>query len=446
LKKIRKYFLPGLKRWIFFMPIGLIAIAFGIALVFKAHPVTRIAQFTWNTLSYIADHVPPTASGIVSIILGIFLLAYAVFRSSKQVLNIVAPDQNSLLDTLDRMHMANKGVKIVAIGGGTGLSNMLKGLKVYSSNITAVVTVADDGGSSGRLRESLNIVPPGDIRNCIAALAHDDEVITQLFQYRFDEDSPKDLQNHSFGNLFLTALVELGGSRNMADAVKQACKILKTRGKVLPVSNTPMNLEAYLEDGRLIKGESAIPEAGGKIKKLFCTPPIPPILPEVIDAIKEAEIIVYGPGSLYTSIIPNLLVPELIKSISKSSALKIYICNVMTQPGETSGYTAANHVEAIKEHTQEYNADFSKLLDYIVVNNSSPHKKQLEKYAADNQYPVEVDQASLKNLGLKIFPTNLIQRGNLVRHNPSKLAKSIMEIYSSNLGHKSKLIRMMLNK
>lgn len=437
--------MPGLKRWIVLIPFGLVMISIGLALVFKAHPVARIAQAIWWTLSFIADHVPPTISGIVAIILGLFFLVFSFFKSNKQILNIVAPDQNSLLETLDRIHMASKGVKTVAIGGGTGLANMLKGLKLYTNNITAIVTVADDGGSSGRLRKTMNIVPPGDIRNCIAALSQDDEVITQLFQYRFDDDAPSDLQNHSFGNLFLTALVELGGSRNMADAVKQACRILKARGRVLPISNEPMNLEAELEDGRIIRGESQIPEAGGKIKELRSSTPLPPILGEVLDAIKEAEIIVYGPGSLYTSIIPNLLMSDLVKAIAKSSAIKIYVCNVMTQAGETSGYNAYDHVKAIQEHTEKYCKDFTKLVDYIVVNNASPEKRQLDKYSADDQYPVDFDPISLKELGLKIFPTNLLQKGNLVRHNPHKLAKSIMEIYAKNLKQKRHFIQKLLS-
>lgn len=445
-KVFRKYSLPGLKRWFFIVILGLITLIFGLALVFKAHPVTRIAQFTWNTLSFIADNIPPTISGIITISLGIFLLIYSFFKANKQILTLVAPDESSLLETLDRALMENKGIKIVAIGGGTGLSNMLKGLKNYTSNITAVVTVADDGGSSGRLRKTMDIVPPGDIRNCIAALSHDDEVITQLFQYRFDKESPQDLQNHSFGNLFLTALVELGGSRNMADAVKHACRILKARGSVLPVSNTPMQLIAEMEDGRKILGESKIPEANGRIKKLSCEESIPVVLPEVIDSIKDSEIIILGPGSLYTSILPNLLVPDLVTAISQSTAIKIYVCNVMTQPGETTNYSVSDHVQALREHTQNVVEDFSKLVDYVVVNDSSPHKKQLEKYKADNQHPVELEYGLVKELGLKIYPTNLLQKGDFVRHNPYKLSKAILEIYSKQLRRKNRAIRKLLRK
>ncbi len=436
----RKYSFPGLKRWIFSAILGLLTISFGVALILKAHPITVMAQSTWNFMSYIADKVPPTVSGIVAVSIGIFLLLYAFFRANKQVLSLVAPDESSLFETLDRAMMENRGTKIVAIGGGTGLSNMLKGLKTYSSKITAVVTVADDGGSSGRLRETMDIVPPGDIRNCIAALSHDDEVITQLFQYRFDEDAPQDLKNHSFGNLFLTALVELGGSNNMADAVSQACRILKARGRVLPVSNEPMNLVAQMEDGTVVEGESNIPNAQGKISWLKSTEPLPEILPEVIAAINEAELIVMGPGSLYTSIIPNLLFPQLVDAIAKSSATKVYICNVMTQPGETGGLSASEHVKAILKHTDAG----SNLLDYVIVNNELPYKKQLDKYKADSQFPVEFDYHEIKELGLKIYPTDLLQKGNLVRHNPYKLAKAIMKIYEKELRHRDKEIRQLI--
>lgn len=445
-RAFRKYSLPGLKRWIFFLVLGLLAVTFGVALVFKAHPVTRIAQASWSILSWVADHVPPTISGVVAISIGVFVLLYSFFNANKQVLNLVAPEESSLFETLDRAHMESKGSKIVAIGGGTGLSNMLKGLKSYTSNITAVVTVADDGGSSGRLRESMDIVPPGDMRNCIAALSYDDEVITQLFQYRFDDEAPKDLQNHSFGNLFLTALVELGGSKSMSDAANHACKILKTRGQVMPVSNTPMHLIADMEDGRTIEGESNIPNAQGKIQKLYCKEPIPEILPDVIEAIKEAEIIILGPGSLYTSIIPNLLVPELVEAIAASDATKIYVCNVMTQPGETTSYAVTDHMDAIHRHTKAYAEDFSDLVNYVVVNDTSPHKKQLEKYKADDQHPVEFDEKRIKAQfpPMQVFPTNLLQKGNLVRHNPYKLAKAIMEIYSKELRKKNREIKKLI--
>jgi uncharacterized cofD-like protein len=209
----------------------------------------------------------------------------------------------------------------------------------------------------------------------------------------------------------------------MADAVRQACNILKTRGIVLPVSNIPMSLVAKMADNSIVRGESKIPKANGKIKKIFCEEPIPPVLPQVIEAIKLAELIILGPGSLYTSVIPNLLVPDLLQAIDKSKAPKVYICNVMTQPGETNNYSVSDHVKAILDHTEQG----QKIIDYVVVNNAEPDKNQLAKYKADGQYPVEVDLAELKKLGVKVISANLLNKGNLVRHNPKKLAKTIMK-------------------
>lgn len=421
---VRKYSLPGLKRWLFFSATGLIIVGIGLALIFKAHPVTLAANFIWDILSWVADYVPPTVSGIVAIVLGAFFLIFAFFSANKRVLNLVAPNESSLFETLDRYHMEGKGLKIVTIGGGTGLSNMLRGLKNITSNITAVVTVADDGGSSGRLRKEMDIVPPGDIRNCIAALAADEEIITKLFQYRFGQAASADLRGHSFGNLFLTALVELGGSKNMAEAVNNACSILKTRGRVLPVSNEPMFLIAEMEDGAIVEGESKIPEAEGKIKELRCKKPKPHILPDVLEEIKDADLIVLGPGSLYTSIIPNLLVPELTEAIHKSSATKIYVCNVMTQPGETTGFSVGDHVRVLNKH-----ASGKKVFDYVIANDALPEKRQLQKYKEQEQFPVEIDSEVIQELGVEIYSTNLIQKGDLVRHNFRKLTKAIMNIY-----------------
>lgn len=433
---LRKYSLPGLKRWLTFAFVGLICIAFGIALIVKAHPVTFFFNIIWAILSWVADIVPPTVSGIVTIVIGGGFLVFALFMSSKQVLNLVAPDESSLLDTLDRHYMEGKGINVVVIGGGTGLSNMLRGLKMLTSNITAVVTVADDGGSSGRLRDSMNMVPPGDIRNCIAALARDDEVITDLFQYRFEEDASEDLRGHSFGNLFLTALVELGGSKNMADAVKNACSILKTRGQVLPVSNEPMILNAEMSDGTVVQGESNIPEAGAEIKKLFAEEPVPKVLPEVVEKIQEADMIILGPGSLYTSIIPNLLVTEVADAINDSEATKIYICNVMTQPGETDDYSVSDHIAALCQH-----APGKKIIDYVIANNAPPDKRQREKYIEKHQMPVSLDHDRIRGFDIKVYETNLLQRGDLVRHNFRKLTKAIANVYlkeSKKKRHQSK--------
>jgi uncharacterized cofD-like protein len=205
-----------------------------------------------------------------------------------------------------------------------------------------------------------------------------------------------------------------------------------------------MRIKAILEDGREIIGESNIPKANGKIEKLVCDGPVPPALDEVIDSVKEAEIIVLGPGSLYTSVIPNLLVPELVRAIAESSAIKIYVCNVMTQPGETDGYSVSDHIEAVASHVYDHAPSLNKIINYVIVNDTEPHKKQLETYKNDNQYPVKIDEEEINKFKLKLYPTNLVQKGDFVRHNPYKLSKAIMEIYSKSLRQKNLMVKELI--
>ena len=243
-----------------------------------------------------------------------------------------------------------KALASVVIGGGTGLSNLLRGLKHYSGNITAIVTVADDGGSSGRLRREMGGIPPGDIRNCLTALADEEKLLTELFQYRFESGSG--LSGHSFGNLFLSAMNEITG--DWEQAIAASSQVLAIRGRVLPSTLSDVSLWANLSDGRHIKGESNITKARGSIDEIGCLPAAPPALPQAVEAIEEADYIVIGPGSLYTSIIPNLLVPELVDAIARCKAPRIYICNIMTEPGETQGYTVSEHIQAIDRACGQY--------------------------------------------------------------------------------------------
>ena len=281
----------------------------------------------------------------------------------------------------------------------------------------AIVTVADDGGSSGRLREELGIIPPGDIRNCIAALADEDKIIIDLFKYRFK--SGHNLEGHSFGNLFLTALKEVVGD-DFIKAVKAASLILRCRGTVLPSSPEPMKIIAELSDGRIIEGESKIPEADGKIQRIYCEPEKPKVQPEAIEAIANAELIVFGPGSLYTSIIPNLLIPEIINAIKNSSAHKIYVCNIMTQPGETTSYSVSDHISALLKHSNCLD-----LLDGVIVNDRHP-EKLLEKYKEKGQEPVYIDADIVQKLGIRLVARNLIKEENLVRHDSHLLARAVL--------------------
>jgi len=311
----------------------------------------------------------------------------------------------------------NRNIHFVAIGGGTGLSTLLRGLKNYTKNITAIVTVSDDGGSSGRLRKNLGIIPPGDIRNCLVALSASESLMADLFQYRFQDGTG--LEGHSFGNLFLVALSEVVG--DFDKAIKESSKVLAIRGKVLPATLDTVVLKAKMEDNTIVEGESNITGSEKKIRRVFLKPANPKPQKEVIEVLKEAEVIIFGPGSLYTSVIPNLLVPEICNIIKDLKAIKIYVCNVMTQPGETDGFTAGDHIKAIFDHTGY------KLFDYVLLNKGTP-TQLLDKYRAEGAYPVEIDLHDITAMGVEVIIDDLISESNLVRHNPDKLVKAILEL------------------
>ena len=418
-QNLRRFLLPGLKRWVLLSVLGSMLGILGVAILFELRPVTRLRDFMWFLIQETAKILPTYVSGTIALLLAVFIISIALINANKEIVRAIAPElaDRSVLDALNNMDMLKRGVNIVAIGGGTGLSTLLSGLKRYTSNITAIVTVADDGGSSGRLREELGMIPPGDIRNCIAALSDEDKIITELFKYRFK--SGNNLEGHSFGNLFLTALMEVMGG-DFIKAVKAASLILRSKGTVLPSSPEPMKLIAQMEDGRTIEGESKIPLAKGKIKRILSEPVKPKAQTEAINAILNAELIVFGPGSLYTSIIPNLLIPEIIEALKKSTAHKIYVCNIMTQPGETTGYSVSEHISALLEH-----ANYKNLIDVVIVNDRLP-EKLLEKYKQKEQEPVLIDAEKIQNFGIRLVARNLIKEEDLVRHNPKLLAKAIL--------------------
>jgi uncharacterized cofD-like protein len=320
-------------------------------------------------------------------------------------------------------HHLKQGAKIVAIGGGTGLSTMLRGLKKYSHNITAIVAVTDDGGSSGRLRRENGVLPPGDIRSCLVALADEEKLLTELFQYRFATGDG--LAGHSFGNLFLAAMSEIAGDLERAIAISS--EVLSIRGQVLPVTLSDVRLWATLSDGRYIEGESNITAAGGNIQQIGCLPANPPALPAAIKAIEEADLIVIGPGSLYTSVIPNLLVPGIREAIAKSQVPRIYICNIMTQPGETDSYAVSDHIRAIDQVCDR------KLFDAVLTHRGIPSTQSLMHYAKKNSYPVVVDKEEITTkLGRQIVSENVMDEDEnvgYVRHNYQRLANVLMEWY-----------------
>ncbi len=401
LKSVFKWLYPGMgiKRWI-----GLSA--FGIILVIIGSSSLRNEEY-WIIRSL---DVVVTVSGVVIVILGIKRLMRSFITAF-----IPAFKGKELVDILYQKKLLSQGPKIVTVGGGTGLAVLLSGLKEYSSNITAIVTVADDGGSSGRLRQQFDMLPPGDIRNCLVALADASTMMRDLFQFRFDKGS--ELAGHNFGNLFITAMTRLTG--DFEKAIKETSKVLALRGQVIPSTLSNVMLVAHYTDGSTTEGEEKIPKARIPIEKVFLRPGQPEATPEAVRAIEEADIIVLGPGSLYTSIIPNLLIKGITNSIVASKAIKVYVCNVMTQPGETDGYAASVHVKTIIKHSH------AKALDYCIVNTGKIPVALLKRYEQENAFPVVNDRKAMENMGYRVIEDDIVATADVIRHDPLKLARII---------------------
>ena len=402
-KGIFKWLYPGIgiKRW---MALS----TFGILLIIAGSISLRTEEY-WFV--QILDAIV-VVSGIIILILGIKHMVHsfimAVIPSSKGT---------ELVDILYQKKQLSRGPKIVTVGGGTGLSVLLSGLKEYTSNITAIVTVADDGGSSGRLRQQFDILPPGDIRNCLVALADASTLMRDLFQFRFDQSS--ELSGHNFGNLFITVMTRLTG--DFEKAIKETSKVLALRGQVIPSTLNNVALVAQHQDGTTTEGEDRIPKAHLPIDKVYLKASGSSVAtPEAIKAIEEAQVIVLGPGSLYTSIIPNLLIKEITDSIVASGAIKIYVCNAMTQPGETDGYSASDHIKALIRHSH------ASIFDYSILNTGEISKDALKRYAQEDSYPVVNDTKKIESMGYRIIEDDIIIAKDVVRHDPLKLAKVII--------------------
>jgi uncharacterized cofD-like protein len=421
-----KWLSPGLfvKRWLLISLTGVFLTSFGLAIWVKLTPVNRFLEFVSQALETIARLVPNSVSGPLAVLLGVFLLFWGQSRTVETITEALQPDASEeLVDRLRTHRRLHRGPKIVAIGGGTGLSTLLRGLKQYSSNITAIVTVADDGGSSGRLRREMGILPPGDIRNCIAALADEEKLLTELFQYRFHTGDG--LSGHSFGNLFISAMTEITG--DLEQAIDASAKVLAIRGKVLPATLTDVSLWAKLADGRIIEGESKITEAMGQIRQIGCHPADPVALPAVLAAIKEADYIIIGPGSLYTSIIPNLLVPAIRQALARVTVPRIYVCNIMTQPGETDNYSVADHLRAIEEVCEE------RIVDAVLAQKTAPSPQSLQLYAQEHSHPVFLDREEVGKMGYRIVLANVMAEDEVtakVRHDPQRLARVLWRWYA----------------
>ncbi|MEM9136547.1 MAG: gluconeogenesis factor YvcK family protein [Cyanobacteria bacterium P01_F01_bin.42] len=429
-EKAFKWLAPGLaiKRWLIISLIGLFLIIFGLIILIQPSPIFGLFRAIRIGLSAVATFMPSYISGSVVIICGLFLLWLGQTRTLGSITEVLIPDQQAeLVDRLLAHRRLTKGPKVVALGGGTGLSTLLRGLKAYSANITAVVTVADNGGSSGRLRKELGGIPPGDIRNCLAALADQEKLITELFQYRFE--SGDGLAGHSFGNLFLSAMNQV--TDGWEQAIAASSEVLAVRGQVLPATLSDVNLWAELEDGRKIEGESEISSAGGKIRRIWCQPPNPPALPRVLDAIQEADLIVLGPGSLYTSIIPNLLVPEIVEAIVARDVPKIYVCNIMSQRGETDGYTVSDHVKAIHQ------ACGQRVFETVLAQKKSPSPSVLVRYAHRYSFPIPVDRQELIRMGCRVILANVMDENiklKHVRHSSPRLGRVLIRWFEKTTG------------
>ena len=417
---------PGInvKRWLFLFTIGVLLCAFGLAFLFNFQIMGALEelvfQLTYATTGKYSNVLVVLVGGLF-VLFGLGFMIYGTRKTIKSVVTAVMPEQSgSLMEKVFVQRKLTHGPAITVVGGGTGLSTLLRGMKYITNNCTAVVTSADDGGSSGRLRKELGIIPPGDLRNCLTALADREPLMERLMQYRFKGDSP--LAGHCFGNLFIAAMAEAEGG--MEEGLNATSQILKVRGRVIPSTLEDIQLQAEMSDGTIVSGESKIPEARKRIKKMLMKPANASASKGAVDAILKSDVLIFGPGSLYTSVIPNLLVEEIRKAILKSDAVKIYVCNVMTQPGETDGYGAFEHVRALIDHMGH------QFLDYVIVNDQKITTEQLKQYYAEGSMPVTPDVEKIRKLGITVVPASLISKDDLVRHEPRKLARAlIMLIY-----------------
>jgi len=417
-----KWFYPGLnlKRWLFVFALGVILACLGVTLVFNYQFVGLIEETVFSVMhSTSGEFYQPTvtAVGIVGVVIGIAFMVFGTNRLVKTIITSVLPGANgSLREVLFTQRKLNNGPAVVVIGGGTGLSVLLRGIKQITSNCTAVVTACDDGGSSGRLRKEMGIIPPGDMRNCLVALSDTEPLMERAMQYRFKTESS--LEGHNLGNLFIAAMSNMEG--DMEKGIAALCEILHVRGHVWPATTNNVQLKAAMDDDNIIIGESAITKDKRKIKHLMLEPENPAASQKAVNAILNADAIILGPGSLYTSVLASLIVPGIKDAVIKAKAVKIYVCNVMTQPGETDGFGAYDHVQAIIDHMGK------QCLDYVVVNNQEANAEQLKKYEAEGAYPVSPDIDKIEKLGIDAVPAKLLNDSNLVRHNPRKLAITLL--------------------
>ncbi|MBR2179332.1 MAG: YvcK family protein [Selenomonadaceae bacterium] len=416
-----KWLYPGMKmkRWLLLFAVGVLLVSLGCALVFNYKYLDQIEEEIFR-LVYLSlgsyNYTITTFIGFCVVVVGSSCMMLATRQIIRSIIVVLMPESSDrLVDVIYEKRKLGRGPAVTVIGGGHGLSVLLRGIKASTSNVSAVVTVADDGGSSGRLREELGIIPPGDLRNCLVALADTEPLMEKLFQYRFEGNTA--LAGHSFGNLFIAAMNEVTG--DMETALQESSKVLAVKGRVLPASKEYIRLDAIMEDGTVVEGESRIPEAHKKIRRVRLFPKKVPAVPSALEAIETADAIILGPGSLYTSIMPNLLVEGVAAALKKSKAIKIYICNVMTQPGETDNYTASMHAKAILDHAGRG------VIDYVLVNSAPIREEMCQEL---NAKPVVVDEDRINALGMGLVKADLVSETDAGRHDPYKLCAAVMKM------------------
>jgi len=424
-RRLARWFKPGLgvKRWFLIVLLGITMLGLGFAIfLLELYPTETTNNLLTTILAFVSlRFLPHLLRVLIFAGLGVGLVSYGIVRLNRSILRPFIRPGHAVLDELANFRQLERGPRIAAIGGGHGLSTLLRGLKVYTHKLTAIVTVADDGGSSGRLRESFGILPPGDIRNCLAALSNDEQMLTQLFKYRFS--GAGELDGHSFGNLFITALADITGS--FESAIAESGKVLSVSGRVLPSTLHDVRLVADMElpnsvSQVRVQGESRIPKMAGRVRRIWLEPNDAPAFPPTLKAVLNADMIVVGPGSLYTSLLPNLLVPDLLGAIRASRALKVYICNIATQTGETDVYTCYDHIRALEDHVGEG------LFDVILCNDN--YQGQLN---TGSQF-VRADEKTLQDS--RTHCADLSDDAFAWRHDSNKLAAKLIELLDEYTG------------
>jgi uncharacterized cofD-like protein len=417
----------GFRRSAFILALGVAIIGLGLAMALANLYRMFVLDLTGTTFLFFAtlQFIPHPFREILVALVGIGLAAWGAWGMSRAVRIATGKGRSMASPVLAPFREARRaeGPEIVAVGGGTGMPTLLRGLKEVTDNITAVVNVVDDGGSSGRLRRDLGILPPGDFRNNLVALSDVEPLMAELFQHRFE--GAGELEGHSFGNLFLVAMNNITGS--FEHAIRESSRVLAVRGQVLPSSLANIELYAELENGEVVRGESVIPRTPVPIKRVFMEPPHAPSYPEALSAIYRADLIVLGPGSLFTSIMPPLLVEDIARAVKNARAVKVYICNVATQPGETDGYGVVEHVRALHNHIGQG------LFDYVIYNSNLLGASQIKPEWKVSQVTFDPVAAN-RYPNVEFVPADVVRDDNPLRHDPAKLATAVMRLYENRGG------------